>query len=247
MSDTLDAILTLAKANQADPGCVLLAAGRSYEDDRLIAVARDGSAWINGIPGSASDLPQEDAWFVLDFGSALAPGAPELAKETAALSPAHAQSLQEFIGSALRLDPQACLLAALEKHKRILCAAWTAQTSADAAWSPINPAAGQCAVSALAIQDAFGGEIVHTEAILPDQERVSHYLNRFGSFDFDATCEQFPDGTAFCLPAPKPGEFASTRERVLSFPATRSRYARLLANLHGNGPGEPAPKAKAKP
>ena len=246
MSEQLDSLLVLAKANQADPGTVLVAAGRSYEDDRLIAVARDGSAWINGQAGGAADLPQEDAWFVLDFGAALSPAAPELAKETAALSPACAKSLQEFIGAALALDPQACLLDALEKHKRLLSVAWSAQTSADASWSPLNPAAGQCAVSALAIQDAFGGEIVWTEAALPGQERVSHYLNRFAAFDFDATCEQFPEGAAFARPAPKPGEFASTRERILSFDATRGRYALLLANLR-EAPCAPAPKGKAKP
>ncbi len=51
--------------------------------------------------------------------------------------------------------------------------AWCAQTSADPDnWTPENPAWGQCAVTALVIQDLCGGELLRTTV-----GGISHYLN----------------------------------------------------------------------
>jgi hypothetical protein len=69
--------------------------------------------------------------------------------------------------------------------------AWTAATSTDPeAWTAQNPAYGQCAVTALVVQDALGGEILRGRV-----GQTSHYLNRLpdGSL-LDLTWEQFPDG-----------------------------------------------------
>jgi hypothetical protein len=100
--------------------------------------------------------------------------------------------------------------------------AWRADTSiAPNDWSPSNPAAGQCAVTALVVQDYFGGELVrgHTE-------EGTHYWNRLpNGQEIDLTAEQFDTD-----PGISNVEFRS-RAYVLSYPATSARYRRLLANL----------------
>ena len=117
--------------------------------------------------------------------------------------------------------------------------AWQADTSYDPAnWSPQNPAWGQCAVTACVVQDLLGGEIVRSEAILPDGRTIPHYFNRPGAgsdSDLDFTKIQFPEGTVIPEGQPNPKTFASTREYVLSVEATRRRYLilreRVLAAL----------------
>lgn len=104
--------------------------------------------------------------------------------------------------------------------------AWCAATSADPdgwtaknRWTEKNPAFGQCAVTALIVQDYFGGILVRVE-----NEGVSHYFNRIGGVEIDLTREQF--GTW------APGEEVEReREYVLSFPETKRRYELLTARL----------------
>lgn len=110
--------------------------------------------------------------------------------------------------------------------------AWSKETSSDpAGWSPENPSWGQCAVTALCVQDALGGEIVWAEAQLPDGRRISHYFNRIDDEEVDLTREQFPAGTVIPAGIPKPKSFASTRDYILSFDVTRERYTKLRAAL----------------
>ena len=98
-------------------------------------------------------------------------------------------------------------------------ATWSASTSVDpAGWNSRNPAWGQCAVTALVLQDEFGGELVRGLV-----NGVSHYFNRLpDGTDLDLTREQFGAG---------PIEICdmSLRERsyVLAYPETRRRYHRL--------------------
>lgn len=95
---------------------------------------------------------------------------------------------------------------------------WARSTSADPdGWTPENPTFGQCAVTALLVQDIHGGELLRGKV-----GQVSHYWNRLpdGS-ELDLTWEQFPAGTA------KPVGDLRTREYVLSFPDTETRYLRL--------------------
>lgn len=97
--------------------------------------------------------------------------------------------------------------------------AWNDETSAlPSEWSKLNPARGQCAVSALVVQDTLGGDLLRTTV-----NGESHYLNRLpdGSV-IDVTFDQFPIGTIYDN-APVVRE----RSYVLSFPATVTRY-RLL-------------------
>ena len=110
-------------------------------------------------------------------------------------------------------------------------AAWSRETSADPDfWTPENPAWGQCAVTALVIQDAFGGDlrrgVVHG---------MSHYWNRLPDGRMvDLTFKQFRVNTD------RPEGEDRDRAYVLSFPATVARYERLCAAI-GRRPNLPSP------
>ena len=99
-----------------------------------------------------------------------------------------------------------------------ICRAWAADTSSDMAWTPDQPSTGQCAVTALVVQDYCGGLLVR--AVVGGQ---SHYWNRL------------PDGHVVDLTRDQFASFKPTnrelrsRDYVLSFPATAARYL-LLAN-----------------
>lgn len=110
------------------------------------------------------------------------------------------------------------VVADLAALRRALVRAWVRQTSADPPhWSHANPAWGQCAVTALVVQDFFGGVLLRCET-----SGGSHYWNRLSSDqEVDLTRQQFGDGVTI-----DPGQ-PRAREYVLSFPATRERYELL--------------------
>lgn len=89
---------------------------------------------------------------------------------------------------------------------------WAADTSVDSEWSVKCPALGQCAVTALVVQDYLGGQLVRAEV-----EGVSHYWNKFNDGEIDLTREQFMHFSPKVI---------STRSRsyVLSSPDTLRRY-----------------------
>jgi hypothetical protein len=78
------------------------------------------------------------------------------------------------------------------EHSEILAdclkTAWCAETSADPEkWHTGNPSYGQCAVTALVVQDIFGGDLMR--GLVGD---VSHYWNKITPyFDLDYTVVQF--------------------------------------------------------
>ena len=121
---------------------------------------------------------------------------------------------------------------AQSRLKRIFEKAWSADTSSDPAnWSPENPAWGQCAVTACVAQDVLGGDIVWCEAETPKGDKISHYFNIVGGEKIDFTARQFPKGTLIPEGQPKTKGHASTRDYVLSFPATQQRYDDLAAKV----------------
>jgi hypothetical protein len=65
-----------------------------------------------------------------------------------------------------------------------LLASWSLATSGE--WLPSNPARGQCNVTALLINEAFGGEILKTP--LPEGD---HFYNRVNGERIDMTASQF--------------------------------------------------------
>lgn len=107
--------------------------------------------------------------------------------------------------------------------------AWNRKTSANPAeWSPSNRARGQCAITALVVQDCFDdSKLIRTVATLPDGSTESHYATmvEHGVF-IDLTDSQFPEGTKY-----GPWEDRS-REYVTSFPETRARYQLLCKRMN---------------
>jgi hypothetical protein len=109
-----------------------------------------------------------------------------------------------------------------------LAEAWSRGTSADPDnWSEENPAWGQCAVTALIVQDYLGGSLRRGEV-----GPISHYWNVLPSGEeIDLTLRQFPEGTTIANTAER------TREYVLSHHETVRRYSKLAQRvqqrLHG--------------
>ena len=80
---------------------------------------------------------------------------------------------------------------------------------------------GQCAITALVVQDFFGGDLLRGRIV-----GGTHYWNRLpNGQEVDLTAEQFEN-------APIISEVESrSRAYVLSYPATMARYNRLRENL----------------
>jgi hypothetical protein len=120
--------------------------------------------------------------------------------------------------------------------KEALQKSWHPQTSYDPAhWSEDNPAWGQCAVTALIVQDHLGGDLVYTEAHLPDGQKIPHYLNalpRSRRRQVDLTCDQFPVGTV--IPKGQSKKDKATRDYVLSYEHTQHRYHLLKESVERN-------------
>jgi hypothetical protein len=100
--------------------------------------------------------------------------------------------------------------------------AWDVETSATPEiWTPENPSAGQCAVTALWVHDELGGVLVRGTIA-----GGSHYWNRFSDgSELDLTRQQFEVWLLDQEP------FERDRSYVLSFPDTQRRYEALLRNL----------------
>jgi hypothetical protein len=103
-----------------------------------------------------------------------------------------------------------------------LQASWVVETSSDPEhWTPENPAWGQCAVTALVVQDYLGGSLLRAEA-----PSTSHYWNLLPSGDeVDLTIGQFGDDVDLRGTAPR------SREQVLAHVDTMRRYARLASRV----------------
>lgn len=108
----------------------------------------------------------------------------------------------------------------LSKVEQALATSWGEDTSAGG-YSVEVPATGQCAVTALVLQDYLGGALMRTMV-----GAVSHYwLRTDEGRDIDLTASQFDEPVAYAA--------GVVRERayVLSFPATVERYTLLSARV----------------
>jgi len=120
----------------------------------------------------------------------------------------------------------------LSKLEVALKNSWSKETTSDPDnWSQNNPSWGQCAVTSLVINDYIGGEIVWTQAKLPDGTEISHYLNKIGNKELDLTRNQFPEGTITSEGIPKTKGFPTTRDYILSFDKTLKRYQILKSQV----------------
>ena len=116
----------------------------------------------------------------------------------------------------------------IEELQNKLNKAWCAETSYyHEAWNSSNPAYGQCAVTALIVNDILGGEIVWAEVDLLDGKYESHYFNLVDGEEIDLTKEQFSNGIVVPKGLPKTKGYLSTREFMLSNENTERRYELL--------------------
>jgi len=106
-----------------------------------------------------------------------------------------------------------------------LACSWCKETSYDPkGWSARNPAWGQCAVTALIVQDLLGGALLQAQV-----DGHEHYWNLLpNAEELDLTREQFGA-------APEVGSALEvSRDYVLSFPDTVQRYQKLRALVERN-------------
>jgi len=81
-----------------------------------------------------------------------------------------------------------------------LRASWAADTCSPddyerAGWGPENPAWGHCDVTALLLNDIFGGDLVVGEVYAGAEQQGYHWWNRLSSgLDIDLTRSQFQAG-----------------------------------------------------
>lgn len=90
-------------------------------------------------------------------------------------------------------------------------------------WTKENPALGQCAITALVINDFMGGKIMRCIV-----ENGSHYYNLIEGKIFDLTASQFNVKIDYSTCEER------TREYLLSNKNTKERYLLLLNNIKQN-------------
>ena len=95
-----------------------------------------------------------------------------------------------------------------------LLGSWSIETSGN--WLADNPARGQCNVTALLINELFGGEILKTQ--LPDGD---HFYNRIDGERIDLTASQFDAPVNY-------EDIASSRDEALAG-TTIAKYDSLRA------------------
>ena len=112
----------------------------------------------------------------------------------------------------------------IEELKQWLLQSWDFKTCSPGlkdSWNKENPSLGQCAITALIVNDFFGGKIMRCMT-----STGSHYYNLINDKIIDLTCEQFlgeiPD-------------YEHSEERSVSYllsnDDTRNRYEMLITNL----------------
>jgi hypothetical protein len=114
----------------------------------------------------------------------------------------------------------------IEELTKILEFSWNKNTcspSMQVCWNESNKAFGQCAVTALIVNDFLGGKIMRCMC-----ESGSHYYNLINGNIVDLTSSQFNE-----IPNYTKGE-ERTREYLLSNKDTKKRYRLLLNKVKDN-------------
>ena len=97
--------------------------------------------------------------------------------------------------------------ATIAEFGKRLAKAWSLDTSSK--WSAARPALGQCSVTALVVQDVFGGALLKTQ--VGDDW---HFYNLIDGCRFDLTAEQFERAILYDdLPASREDAFSDTSPR----------------------------------
>ncbi|WP_261967969.1 YunG family protein [Prosthecodimorpha staleyi] len=97
-----------------------------------------------------------------------------------------------------------------------LTEAWSAESSSQ--WSPHNPAAGQCGLTAALVHDRFGGRILKTRI-----GSSFHYYNEIAGRRIDFTESQFDE-------PPDPEDVAASRDEAAA-DGTPAQFAALSARF----------------
>ena len=112
----------------------------------------------------------------------------------------------------------------IKELKQLLILSWEKETCSPGLrdeWNQDNPSLGQCAITALILNDFLGGKIMRCMA-----SSGSHYYNIIDNEIIDLTIDQFLGE----IPDYINGE-ERTRDYLLSNEDTRNRYEKLLYNL----------------
>ena len=101
-----------------------------------------------------------------------------------------------------------------------LRSSWSIKTSGG--WQARNPARGQCNVTALLVNDLYGGDILKTP--LPDGD---HFYNRINGDRIDFTAEQFDSPIGYVdLPSDRTEALAGTT--LEKYEALRSAFGAAM-------------------
>ncbi|MGW7005565.1 YunG family protein [Streptomyces sp. NPDC054933] len=125
--------------------------------------------------------------------------------------------------------------------ERAVRSSWSAETCSPddlAEWNPRNSARGQCDITALVVQDIFGGDLVLGEVRVHGERTGYHWWNRLPSgCEIDLTREQFGPHEVVvggrAVPRP-PGPPARRRE---AYELLRGRVIDWLGPIPGPGAG----------
>src|SRR5690349_620868 len=115
-------------------------------------------------------------------------------------------------GDSMRFDPDA-IQSALRKS-------WSPASGRQ--WTPANPAAGQCNVTALVVHDLFGGDLLMTPLPAGD-----HFYNRIGGRRYDFTASQFGEPITYMdMPADRAdAEHGVTNAELAALRAAFQRHS----------------------
>jgi len=115
----------------------------------------------------------------------------------------------------------------LTELERIIKPSWSKETtvpSLEQVWDKTNPSLGQCAITALIVNDFIGGKIMRCMC-----GNISHYYNLINDEIVDLTKSQFKTETPDYINGEE-----RTREYLLSNENTKARYLILLKNVKDN-------------
>ena len=102
---------------------------------------------------------------------------------------------------------------------------WSGETSyPGSGWSQANPARGQCVVSALVIQDYFGGDLRRYRVELEGGPE-KHYVNVLDNGQVvSVSHSQYPENMDLVEAPIDESRYTSARQKVLSGKDTQDRY-----------------------
>lgn len=133
-------------------------------------------------------------------------------------------------------------VSALERAIRGAWCVWTSDPADQPWWSESGPASGQCASTALVVQDVMGGEllIADVQTAVGTSHGV-HYWNRLaGAIELDLTREQFHPGETVGEPHITPRPADVTRGRLAGhYHLLAARVARELAGASDSDRSRP--------